>query len=79
VFLFIANSKGSSWAYASPGLQGATAPEVLADLRRLAGAGEAKGRAAHYTEVRRAAGTTLGCCCVAVLSNRTLAPRRHAS
>lgn len=56
VFLFMANGKGHSWAYATPGFEVATATQdgVLAQLRTLAGVPETGGRSgkAAYTEVR---------------------------
>lgn len=57
VFLFIANDKGSSWAYATPGFGAPLAPPLLARLRELAGVGALPGPPQNkcHTEVRRAA------------------------
>jgi hypothetical protein len=38
VFIFIANDKGASWAYATPGFGAALAPDKLQALREVAGA-----------------------------------------
>ncbi len=69
----MANGKGHSWAYATPGFEVATATQdgVLAQLRTLAGVPETGGRSgkAAYTEVRAASN---GCSTLRVITAHRL-------